>query len=110
MNLTKKNNLTILILLLSFNVISQNTENNKIDTLKKSNIQDTIPIKIYVGFVVTKKGKIEDVKVVKTEGGPCSNEDLENYKKEALRVITSMPNYKESNEEKRFLVPIKFGE
>ena len=55
MNLTKKNNLTILILLLSFNVISQNTENNKIDTLKKSNIQDTIPIKIYVGFVVTKK-------------------------------------------------------
>ncbi len=48
------------------------------------------------------KGKIGDVKVVKIAGGPCSNEDLETYKKEALRLITSMPDYKESNEEKDF--------
>jgi len=104
MVLSIKNIFTVFILVLAFNVFSQ-----KNDTLNNSSLQqDTVPVKIYVGFVVTKKGKVKDVKVVKTEGGPCSNEDLENYKKEALRVVSTSPDFKESKEEKRFLLPIKF--
>jgi hypothetical protein len=103
MILSKKNIFTTFILILSCHSFSQ-----EIETGQNSTIKDSVSVKIYVGFLVTKKGKVKDVKVVKTEGGPCSNEDLDNYKKEAIRVVSKSQDFKKSKEEKRLILPIKF--
>jgi hypothetical protein len=103
MVLSKKNSFIAFILMFAFNAFSQ-----EITAEKNSIIKDTVPVKIYVGFVVTKKGKVKDVKVVKTEGGFCSNEELDNYKKEAIRVVSKSQDFKKSKEEKRLILPIKF--
>ena len=103
MVLSKKNSFIAFILMFAFNAFSQ-----EITAEKNSIIKDTVPVKIYVGFLVTKKGKVKDVKVVKTEGGPCSNEDLDNYKKEAIRVDSKSQDIKKSKEEQSLILPIKF--
>ena len=102
-DIIKKNIFTAFILMFAFNAFSQES-----DAGQNSTIKDTVPVKIYVGFLVTKKGKVKDVKVVKTEGGPCSNEELDNYKKEAIRVVSKSQDFKKSKEEKRLILPIKF--
>ena len=58
MILSKKNIFTAFILMLSCHSFSQESE-----TGQNSTIKDTVPVKIYVGFLVTKKGKVKDVKV-----------------------------------------------
>lgn len=69
---------------------------------KKNNITG----KVYVSFIVTKTGKITDVKIVKS-ANPL-------FDKEALRVVSSMPDWKPGLDEEgnpidvRFTLPIRF--
>lgn len=44
--------------------------------------------KVFVRFIVDETGKIEDVNIIKSFG-----KDGEEYDKEAIRVILSMPNW-----------------
>jgi|APGre2960657444_1045066.scaffolds.fasta_scaffold76820_2 hypothetical protein len=89
----------LILLFVSNGVYSQNNVNND---LKK----DTVPVKVYVQFETTRKGKVTNVSVLKTEGGPCSEKDLEQFKIEAIRVVSSSPDYKRKKQ--KFVIPIKF--
>ena len=92
--------LKILLLLLVSNGV--NSQNNVDNDFKK----DTVPVKVYVQFETTRKGKVTNVSVLKTEGGPCSEKDLELFKIEAIRVVSSSSDYKRKKQ--KFVIPIKF--
>jgi hypothetical protein len=71
-----------------------------------NNINDTIPLTVFVQFETTKEGKVTNVKIHKVEGGPCSESELEEYKKEAIRVVSESSNFKRKKQ--KFILPIKF--
>ncbi|MHC1706640.1 MAG: energy transducer TonB [Bacteroidales bacterium] len=70
-------------------------------TAKESNISGTV----YVSFVVTEKGRIKDVKVIRSIGGGCDEE--------AVRVIKMMPRWEPGRQAGKpvnvqFTMPVKF--
>lgn len=54
---------------------------------------DSVKITITVGFTVTKKALIKDVEIVKVEGPTINSELLEQYKSEAIRVVSEMDGW-----------------
>jgi protein TonB len=60
---------------------------------------------VFVSFVIDKEGKISDIQVVKGISADCD--------KEAVRVVSSMPNWKPGKQngrpvKSRFVLPIRF--
>jgi TonB family protein len=76
--------------------------------------KEGITANIYVQFVVSKTGKVENVVVVKTEDNKVVKTDYEIFSAEAIRVISLMPDWTPGllNGEPvnvSFTIPIKFN-
>lgn len=69
---------------------------------------DTAFIKVHVSFVVTKKGKITKVHVLKTECDSCNESTRKKYEIMALKSVKKMPNWEKREKAIRYTIPIKF--
>jgi hypothetical protein len=88
--------LSIIALLLTGSTVAQKTESSSDIKSEKTAEQissDSLRIIIFVSFIVNKKGRVKNVGISKIEGDSCSNEIIENCKKEALRTVKTMPQW-----------------
>ena len=76
------------------------------ESKNKNNQPDSA--KVFVSFVVETDGSITDVKVDKVECSKCSKLYKKNIKKEAIRVVSEMPNWEAHKERIKYILPIKF--
>ncbi|MFQ3675518.1 MAG: hypothetical protein SNJ64_03140 [Endomicrobiia bacterium] len=116
---------SLLPMLMTFNLIvysqqsdtlisKSNLDYNKMDTSIVKLFSDSIPITVFVYFMVDKNGEIKNVKVKKVECKKCDKTTKEHFIKEAERVILSSPKWEPRQDSKgnprevSFLLPVKF--
>ena len=92
--------------ILNYDQISINLSNCKLDRIDTLNCSDVYSCKVFVQFVVTKKGKMIDQKIVKGIATPYDSVSLATIKK-----LTSMwePGKKDGKPvDTRMMIPISF--
>ena len=98
----------------SDSLMSKSQLDYKMDTSSAKLLTDSIPITVYVYFMVDKYGEIKNVKAKKVECKKCDKTTKELFKKEAESAVLSSPKWepgKDSNGNPRevsFLLPVKF--
>jgi hypothetical protein len=116
--------ISILLTLMTFNIVmySQQSDTLKsksqldyeMDTSTVKLLSDSIPITVFVYFMVDKNGDIKNVKAKKVDCKKCDKTTKEHFKKEAERAVLSSPKWEpgtDSNGNPRevsFLLPVKF--
>ncbi len=97
--------LILAFLIACTNSVFSQTSDTSVSTTKNTNINSPI---VYVKFCVDTNGKITNVFVSKIKCRNCTKKEKESYKSEAIRVLSSSPDWKPAKEKVYFTVPIKF--
>lgn len=93
---------------------SKSQPDYKVDNSTVKLLSDSIPITVFVYFLVDKNGNIRNVKARKVDCKKCDKATKDHFKKEAEKVVLSSPKWepgKDSNGNPRevsFLLPVKF--
>ena len=70
--------------------------------------QTTDSATVYISFIVETTGKITNIKVNRVECEKCNNKFKKSIKSEAIRVISTMPDFNPREKRVKYVQPIKF--
>ena len=82
--------------------------NYVMDSVTKAMLSDSIPVKVYVGFIVDKSGNIKNAATYKIDCKGCDQAKVKHLSREAEKYVQLLPKWEPGRDRRGKLVEVKF--